>query len=41
MSADDDAQLIPVTADKRYALAAPGEVIHLPEEVIHLPQGAS
>ncbi|MBA4091738.1 MAG: peptidylprolyl isomerase [Sphingobium sp.] len=27
MSADDDAQLIPITADKRYALAAPGEII--------------
>lgn len=27
MSADDDAQLIPVTPDKRYALAAPGEII--------------
>lgn len=27
MSADDDAQLIPITADKRYALAALGEVI--------------
>ncbi|WP_298401382.1 peptidyl-prolyl cis-trans isomerase [Sphingobium sp.] len=27
MSADDDAQLIPITPDKRYALAAPGEII--------------
>ncbi|QGP78777.1 peptidyl-prolyl cis-trans isomerase [Sphingobium sp. CAP-1] len=27
MSADDDAQLIPIAADKRYALAAPGEII--------------
>jgi peptidyl-prolyl cis-trans isomerase D len=27
MSADDDAQLIPITADKRYALAAPGEIV--------------
>lgn len=27
MSADDDAQLIPITPDKRYALAAPGEVV--------------
>jgi peptidyl-prolyl cis-trans isomerase D len=27
MSADDDAQLIPITPDKRYALAAPGEIV--------------
>ncbi|WP_311270064.1 peptidyl-prolyl cis-trans isomerase [Sphingobium sp. WCS2017Hpa-17] len=27
MSADDDAQLIPIAADKRYALAAPGEIV--------------
>lgn len=27
MSADDDAQLIPITPDKRYALAAPGDVV--------------
>jgi peptidyl-prolyl cis-trans isomerase D len=27
MSADDDAQLIPITADKRYALAAPGQIV--------------
>lgn len=27
MSADDDAQLVPITPDKRYALAAPGEII--------------
>ncbi|WP_420143145.1 peptidyl-prolyl cis-trans isomerase [Sphingobium sp.] len=27
MSADDDAQLIPITAEKRYALAAPGEIV--------------
>ncbi|MCP1470533.1 peptidyl-prolyl cis-trans isomerase D [Sphingobium sp. OAS761] len=27
MSADDDAQLVPITADKRYALVAPGEII--------------
>jgi peptidyl-prolyl cis-trans isomerase D len=26
MSQDDDAQLIPITADKRYALAAPGDI---------------
>lgn len=26
MSQDDDAQLIPITPDKRYALAAPGEI---------------
>ncbi|WP_242124471.1 peptidylprolyl isomerase [Sphingobium sp. Sx8-8] len=26
MNQDDDAQLIPITADKRYALAAPGDV---------------
>ncbi len=27
MSADDDAQLVPITPDKRYALAAPGEIV--------------
>lgn len=27
MSADDDAQLVPITADKRYALIAPGDVV--------------
>ena len=27
MSADDDAQLVPITADKRYALAAPGDIV--------------
>ena len=27
MDADDDAQLIPITPDKRYALAAPGDII--------------
>ncbi|MEC3911752.1 peptidyl-prolyl cis-trans isomerase [Sphingobium sp. CR2-8] len=27
MSADDDAQLIPITPDKRYALAAPGDIV--------------
>lgn len=27
MSADDDPQLVPITADKRYALAAPGDII--------------
>ena len=27
MSADDDAQLVPITPDKRYALVAPGEII--------------
>ena len=27
MGADDDAQLIPITPDKRYALAAPGDII--------------
>lgn len=27
MSADDDAQLIPITPDKRYALVAPGEIV--------------
>lgn len=27
MSADDDAQLIPIAADKRYVLAAPGEIV--------------
>lgn len=27
MSQDDDAQLIPITADKRYALAAPGDIL--------------
>ena len=27
MSADDDAQLLPIVADKRYALAAPGDII--------------
>lgn len=27
MSADDDAQLIPITVEKRYALAAPGEIV--------------
>lgn len=27
MSADDDAQLVPITADKRYALIAPGDII--------------
>lgn len=27
MSTDDDAQLIPIVADKRYALAAPGDII--------------
>jgi peptidyl-prolyl cis-trans isomerase D len=27
MSADDDAQLIPITPDKRYALAAPAQVV--------------
>ncbi|MET0248313.1 MAG: peptidyl-prolyl cis-trans isomerase [Sphingobium sp.] len=26
MSADDDPQLVPITADKRYALAAPGDI---------------
>lgn len=27
MGADDDAQLIPITPDKRYALAAPGDIV--------------
>lgn len=27
MSADDDAQLIPIAPDKRYALAAPGDIV--------------
>lgn len=27
MSADDDPQLVPIAADKRYALAAPGDII--------------
>ncbi|WHO40362.1 SurA N-terminal domain-containing protein [Sphingobium sp. AP49] len=27
MSADDDAQLVPITADKRYALVAPGDIV--------------
>ena len=27
MSADDDAQLVPITPDKRYALIAPGQII--------------
>lgn len=27
MSQDDDAQLVPIVADKRYALAAPGEIV--------------
>ncbi|MFZ2998388.1 SurA N-terminal domain-containing protein [Sphingobium sp.] len=27
MSADDDAQLVPITPDKRYALIAPGEIV--------------
>ncbi|MEJ7927891.1 SurA N-terminal domain-containing protein [Sphingobium sp. AN641] len=27
MGADDDAQLVPITADKRYALVAPGDII--------------
>ncbi|MCI4588874.1 SurA N-terminal domain-containing protein [Sphingobium sp. BYY-5] len=27
MSADDDAQLVPITPDKRYALVAPGQII--------------
>ncbi|SCW41440.1 peptidyl-prolyl cis-trans isomerase D [Sphingobium faniae] len=27
MSADDDAQLVPITPDRRYALAAPGEIV--------------
>lgn len=27
MSADDDAQLVPIAADKRYALIAPGEIV--------------
>jgi peptidyl-prolyl cis-trans isomerase D len=27
MSADDDAQLVPITPDKRYALVAPGQIV--------------
>ncbi len=27
MSADDDAQLVPITPDKRYALIAPGDIV--------------